>query len=286
MKHFKDKVAVITGAASGIGKAIAFRCAQENMKVVLADIEEQALSQTQTEIEALGTKVLSVLTDVSQATEIEQLAQKTLDTFGSVNLLCNNAGVSPVASRVWENNITDWQWVMGVNLWSVIYGVRVFVPIMLEQDTECHLVNTGSMAGLISVAGMGIYSSTKHGVVNISEILYRELKQINAKIKVSVLCPGWVNTQLFDSARNRPAEFIHSSSQIERTSNDLVALEQSFHQAMQFGMSPEIVADRLFQAIKDEKFYVLTHPQYKLAVKTRLEDILNERNPTQLDLHN
>jgi len=284
MKQFKDKVAVITGGASGIGRAIAFRCAQEGMKVVLADIEEQALTQTEKEMKALGATVLAVLTDVSKVTDIEKLAQKTLDTFGSVDLLCNNAGVSTFASRTWESPLSDWKWVMGVNLWGVIHGLHVFVPIMLEQDSECHIVNTASMAGLTSIARTGIYSLTKHGVVNLSEILYHELVQMNAKVKVSVLCPGWVNTQLFDSARNRPSEQKNLSPEAQQTSSNL-ALEQSFHQAMQTGMSSEVVADHLFQGIKDEKFYILTHSQYKVAVKIRLEDILQERNPTTINLH-
>ncbi|BAZ24905.1 short chain dehydrogenase [Kalymmatonema gypsitolerans NIES-4073] len=266
-----------------IGRAIALRCVQEGMKVVLADIEQQALTQTEAEMKALGATVLTVLTDVSKVTDIETLAQKTLDTFGSVHLLCNNAGVTAVASRTWESPLSDWKWVMGVNLWGVIHGVHVFVPIMLEQDTECHIVNTASMAGLTSIAGTGIYSLTKHGVVNLSEILYRELVQMSAKVKVSVLCPGWVNTQLFDSARNRPSEQKNLSPEAEQTSSNS-ALEQSFHQAMQAGMSSEVVADYLFQGIKDEKFYILTHPEYKVAVKIRLEDILQEPNPTTINL--
>jgi NADP-dependent 3-hydroxy acid dehydrogenase YdfG len=152
MKEFKDKVAVITGAASGIGRAIAFRCAQEGMKVVLTDIEEKALTQTETEMKALGAAVLAVLTDVSKASDLEALAQKTLDAFGAVHLLCNNAGVD-AGTSIWESSLADWQWVMGVNLWGVIHGVRVFVPIMLEQDTDSHIVNTASISGLVSIPG-------------------------------------------------------------------------------------------------------------------------------------
>ncbi len=154
MREFKDKIAVITGAASGIGRGIAERCAQEGMKVVLADIEEAALRQTEKDFAAAGATVLALRTDVSKVNDIEALAQKTLDTFGAVHVLFNNAGVG-VWPTVWECTLADWAWVLGVNLWGVIYGVRVFVPIMLKQDTECHIVNTASVAGLTAGAGLG-----------------------------------------------------------------------------------------------------------------------------------
>jgi len=205
VKEFKDKVAVITGAASGIGRGIARRCAQEGMKVVLADIEEKALTQTAREMKAGGASVLAVLTDVSKASDVEVLGQKTLDAFGAVHLLCNNAGVGTGAT-IWESTLADWEWVIGVNLWGVIHGIRVFVPIMLEQDTECHIVNTASVLGLISSPYMGTYKVTKHGIVTLSETLYQELALRGAKIRVSVLCPMWVNTQLMEAERNRPAE--------------------------------------------------------------------------------
>src|SRR5947209_3090517 len=203
MQEFKDKVAVITGAASGIGRALTDRCVQEGMRVVLADVEVETLTKTEASMKASGATVLAVRTDVSQARDVEALAQKTLNTFGAVHLLCNNAGVASEAV-VWESTIAEWEWVMGVNLWSVIHGVRVFVPIMLAQDTECHIVNTASMAGLISGPGLGAYKVTKHGVVALSETLYHELAERGAKVKVSVLCPGVVSTRIMEGGRNRP----------------------------------------------------------------------------------
>ena len=161
MKNFKDKVAVVTGAASGIGKAIAQRCVQEGMKVVLADIEEKPLAQTGDDLKKAGATVLSVLTDVSKINDVEQLARKTLGDFGEVHLLFNNAGVT-AGTSIWESTLADWEWVIGVNLWGVIHGIRTFVPIMLKQDNECHIVNTSSVAGLISSPGDGIYKVTKH----------------------------------------------------------------------------------------------------------------------------
>ncbi len=164
MKEFKDKVAVVTGAASGIGRSLAERCAEEGMKVVMADVEGPALAQAAKELSAPGVTLLAVPTDVSKASEVENLARRTLEAFGAVHLLFNNAGVGKVGI-VWEVTLADWEWVMGVNLWGVIHGVRTFVPLMLAQDTEGHVVNTASMAGLTAAAGYGIYSVTKHGVV-------------------------------------------------------------------------------------------------------------------------
>ena len=203
MKEFKGKVAVVTGAASGIGRALADRSVQEGMKVVLADVEVEALAKTEAGLKSSGATVLAVPTDVSQARDVAALAQKTLEVFGAVHLLCNNAGVGTEAA-IWESTLEEWEWVMGVNLWGVIHGVRAFVPHMLAQDTECHIVNTASMAGLISGPGLGAYKVTKHAVVSLSETLYHELAERGARVGVSVLCPGIVNTRIMESARNRP----------------------------------------------------------------------------------
>jgi NAD(P)-dependent dehydrogenase (short-subunit alcohol dehydrogenase family) len=277
MKEFKDKVAVITGAASGIGRGLADHCAQEGMQIVLADIEEKALFKAAEEMKAGGARVLAVPTDVSNIADVQSLAQKTLETFGAVHLLFNNAGVG-AGTSVWESTQADWEWVMGVNLWSVIYGVRMFVPIMLNQDTPCHIVNTASDAGVTSGPGLGIYKVTKHGVVTLSETLYHELSLQGSKVKVSVLCPGFVNTQIMDSDRNRPVELQNTSAQgtLDAT------LIQMMRQAVQAGLSPQEVADRVFEAIRQEEFYILTHPETKERVQIRMEDILQDRNPTWL----
>jgi NAD(P)-dependent dehydrogenase (short-subunit alcohol dehydrogenase family) len=167
MKEFTGKVAVITGAASGIGRALADRSVQEGMKAVLADVEAEALANAEASLKATGATVLAVPTDVSQARDVAALAQKTLEVFGAVHLLCNNAGVGMEAA-IWESTLDEWESVMGVNLWGVIHGVRAFVPVMLAQDTECHIVNTASMAGLVSGPGLGAYKATKHAVVSLS----------------------------------------------------------------------------------------------------------------------
>jgi NAD(P)-dependent dehydrogenase (short-subunit alcohol dehydrogenase family) len=278
MKEFQGKVAVVTGAASGIGRGLAERCAQEGMKVVLADIEEKALMRASQELQAAGAQVLAVQTDVSKVTDVEALAQKTMATYGAVHLLFNNAGVG-AGTVVWESTLADWEWTLGVNLWGVIHGIRTFVPFMLEQQTEGHIVNTASIAGLISGPGLGIYKVTKHGVVTLSETLYHELALRRANIKVSVLCPGFVSTRIMDSARNRPVHLQNDPTE-ERMSPASEAMLQFMRQVVESGMPPHQVADIVFQAIRDEKFYIFTHPELKEAIRVRMEDILQERHPT------
>jgi NAD(P)-dependent dehydrogenase (short-subunit alcohol dehydrogenase family) len=278
MKDFNSKVAVITGAASGIGRALAERCACEGMKVVLADVEPGALAEVEANLQAAGGTALAVQTDVSQAKDVEALAQHTLEAFGAVHLLCNNAGVATSGTLVWESSLADWEWVIAVNLWGVIHGVRTFVPIMLAQDTECHVVNTASLSGLISFPRGSVYAVTKHGVVTLSETLHHELAERGGKVKVSVLCPGLVKTGIMDCARNRPERLAPTAPMgpVE------AAGWETLRQQMQTAMPPAQVADAVFQAIREERFYILTHPEGKGWIRTRMQDILEERNPTPL----
>jgi NAD(P)-dependent dehydrogenase (short-subunit alcohol dehydrogenase family) len=279
MKDFQDKVAVVTGAASGIGRALAAKSAQEGMKVVLADIEESALKQAEEELKASGAQVVAVRTDVSQATDVENLAKLAFATYGAVHLLCNNAGVV-AGTTVWESSLADWQWVLGVDLWGVIYGLHFFVPRMLAQESEGHIVNTASAAGLISRAGGGIYNVSKHGVVTLSETLALELAARGAKLKASVLCPEWVNTRLSDAQRHRPQALQHAPEE-QRMSPETAAMVEVARQLEQAGLAPSQVAQMVFDAIRQEKFYILTHPQHtKQLVQLRMQDILQERMPT------
>jgi len=284
MKDFKGKVAVITGAASGIGYGLAERCAQEGMKVVLAGINENTLKKAEKDIKKTGATTLVVKTDVSKPGDVEALAKKTLDTFGAVHLLFNNAGVGAGLS-VWGSTLADWQWTLGVNLWGVIYGVHFFVPIMLKQNTECHIVNTASASGLLTIGGNSPYIVTKHGVVALSETLYRELAMMgNKNVGVSVLCPGFIRTRVMDCERNRPKELQNKPGEGMDMSNPAVqGYMQYMTQAIENGMPPQQVADIVFSAIKEKKFYILPNAELaKPAIQTRMEDILQERNPTPL----
>lgn len=279
MQDFKDKVAVITGAASGIGRGLAEWCAQEGMKLVLADVEEKALAQTELDLKNAGATVLAVQTDVSNADSVAALAQNALATFGAAHLLFNNAGVAGAAAPIWESTLADWEWVLNVNLWGTIHGIRSFVPIMLQQDTECHIVNTASIAGLISGAGLGVYKVSKHSIVSLSETLSCELAEIDAKIKVSVLCPVWVNTKIMHSERNRPSALQNSPTD-KRMPQEVKTKVVAMTRAVRAGISPAQVAERVFDAIRSERFYILTHPESKSSVQKRMDDILQGRNPS------
>jgi len=277
MRQFKDKVAVVTGAASGIGLAIARRFAREHMRLVLADVEVDALAAAEREIRAMGATAIAVSTDVSRMEEVEALAAKTLNAFGSVHILCNNAGVDAPPGPIWERSLEDWQWLIGVNLWGVVHGIRAFVPVMLKQREEAHVVNTASVAGLLSVPFKGLYQATKHAVVTISETLYLELAMSNSgRIGVSVLCPGFVNTRILDSARNRPADLAAPLGELSPAAQEW---DSAFRTLVAAGMSPDKVADRVFEAICEEKLYVLTHPELNDHIRQRVEGILAGRNP-------
>ena len=277
MKEFKDKVAVITGGASGLGLEIARLAARKGMKLVLSDIEERALKQAELEFADQGVDVLSVRTNVAIAEDVEQLAEKTMERFGAVHLLFNNAGVA-LNKTAWETSVADWEWVLGVDLWGVIHGVRVFTPIMLRQNSPSHSINTASVAGMLSTQGMAAYNVAKHGVVTLSETLYHDLKRRAANIDVSVLCPAWVNTAIWDSARNRPEDLQNS---VERKGEDDVKLEESARHAIQSGkVTAPMVAEIVFAAIEANQFYILTHPKIKKWVGLRVEDILQDRQPS------
>jgi NAD(P)-dependent dehydrogenase (short-subunit alcohol dehydrogenase family) len=279
MKEFRGRIAVVTGAASGIGRALAERFAAEGMKVVLADIEEAALAKTEGELKAQGAAVLAVPTDVSKASQVDALARTTIDHFGAVHVLCNNAGVTGTFCPSWERTLGDWEWVLGVNLWGVIHGIHTFLPLMLEQGSEGHVVNTASMAGLVSLPGASGYGITKHGIVALSEALHHELTLSGAHVKVSVACPGWVNTQLADSERSRPAE-LQPDPDPPPQSPLWGAIEQRIRELIVAGLAPARVAECVLDAIRNERFYVLTHPEWNDLIRTRMSEIVEERNPT------
>jgi NAD(P)-dependent dehydrogenase (short-subunit alcohol dehydrogenase family) len=273
IKELRGKVAAVTGAASGLGRSMALAFAAEGMDLALADVDEVNLSSVQEEVLAKGVRTITLKVDVSNAQQVEIFRDQTLTRLGGVHVVCNNAGVSPLGA-VWENSAADWQWILGVNLWGVVHGVRAFAPHLIAQD-EGHIVNTASVSGLISPPGSGAYNVTKHAVVALSESLHHDLRERNSKVGVSVLCPAYVPTGIVDSVRNRPME-LGASTKSEQT----LAREAMLRKAVKSGkVSADKVAQAVVAAIKEERFYILTHPKIKGAIQARMEDILNGRTP-------
>jgi len=271
MKMLEGKVAAVTGAASGLGRAMALAFAGEGMHAALADVDEPGLKSTLDEVQSRGVRAFAMRVDVSRYQEVESFCSKAIAQFGATHVVCNNAGVSPLGA-VWENTLADWQWILGVNLWGVIHGVRAFVPRLLAQG-EGHVVNTASVAGLISPPGMGAYNVTKHAVVALSESLYHDLRLRGSPVGVSVLCPAYVPTGIADSERNRPRELLNPGKNPSKE-------EALLRKAVASGkLSADDVARAVVAAVKEERFYVLTHPRIKGAIRARMEDILDERAP-------
>jgi NAD(P)-dependent dehydrogenase (short-subunit alcohol dehydrogenase family) len=273
-------VAVITGGASGIGRAVARRAAAEGMKVVIADVEERALKEAESELTGQGADAIAVTTDVSDAASVHGLRDRTLRQYGAVHLVHNNAGVGG-GGPIWEVPEQDWRWIMGVNLWGVVHGVANFVPLLIEQG-EGHVVNTASIAGLITAPFLGPYNATKQAVVAISETLYKDLQAADVSgVGVSVLCPGFVKTRIADSGRNRPdwapgRAGWGSGREIEG-GDDAQAVVQGL---VDSGIPAEVVAERVLDAVRADTFYILTHPDLRASIETRFEDIVEGRAPS------
>jgi NAD(P)-dependent dehydrogenase (short-subunit alcohol dehydrogenase family) len=245
------------------------------MKVVLAGINADTLRPVELALTAAGATVVSVPTDVSKREDVEALAQRTLDAFGAVHLLVNNAGVS-AGSSVWESTWNDWEWVLSVNLWGVLHGVKAFLPQMLAQDAEGHIVNVASVSGLVAYHPTAPYQVTKAAVVALSENLYRTLADRNASVGVSVLCPGWVRSAIVDSRRNRPAALYDPPIPLTPERQTWRAAARA---SVEAGMSPEAVAEETFRAIREDRLYVLTHPDFTPHIEERMRSILTGRNP-------
>ena len=278
MKQFSGRTAVITGAASGIGLELARRAAAEGMNLVLADIEYARWEEATTTLGLPAERLLLQRTDVSREAEIAALADAAFARFGGVHLLCNNAGVG-LTRVTWEHSTADWEWVLGVNLWSVIHGIQHFLPKMLEQGDEGHIVNTSSVAGLLSTPGMAAYNVSKHGVVTLSETLYGELLAAKAKVGVSVLCPAWVPTGIHQSSRNRQDRFGSAAPAAGLSA----AYEERMGQAVKSGrLTAADMASEVFAAVGEGRFYVIPHRKINNAIQLRTDDIMNLRNPTPL----
>jgi NAD(P)-dependent dehydrogenase (short-subunit alcohol dehydrogenase family) len=281
MKQFDGKVAVITGGASGIGKELAKTAASLRMKLVLADIQQRDLDVAVSEFRAQGVDTIGLRVDVSKAKDIEALAAAAIDTFGKVNLLFNNAGVTS-AGFVWEHTESDWDWVLGVNLHGIIHGVRVFTPLMLEQAAKDpsyhgHIVNTASMAGFITVASQGIYNVSKHAAVALSEALHHDLGLVTDQVRCSVVCPAYVSTNIDQCDRYRPNEL---ANETPLTKSQSIALAGVKNSVAAGGLTAEQVSSLTFDSIRNGNFYVFPSPEALGIAARRFADILARRNPS------
>jgi NAD(P)-dependent dehydrogenase (short-subunit alcohol dehydrogenase family) len=277
MENLRGKVAVVTGGASGIGRALAETFGREGMKVVLADIEPDALAKTAREIGECGVDVLAVETDVTSQASVDELAKKTLAAYGGVHVVCNNAGVF-AGGLCWTQPVADYEWVLGVNMWGVIHGIRTFVPIMLERGEEGHIVNTASMAALTANPYAAAYHMSKHAVLALSEVLYHELRGTGARIGVSALCPEAVATKIDDCERNRPSALRGHTGALPP---DVELVNGAIKAAVAGGIPTRVIADRVLRAVKEDRFYVLSDADaWRRSCETRIEDIRQVRNPT------
>ena len=274
MEEFAGRVAVVTGAASGIGKALAGRFAAAGMRLVLADIEEAALAAAERELREAGAEAVAVPTDVAHAESVDALAERAYAAFGAVHVLCNNAGVGGANAAAYRATLADWQWTLGVNLWGVIHGVRAFLPRMLDGGEEGHVVNTASVAGLTALPGNAPYGVSKAGVVALTEALQLELEQRGAPLRASVLCPGLVRTNILDSARNRP-EALRNPPR-GRADPARAGLREAMERE---AIPPAEVAEHVFGAIRERRFWILTHDATDHWVRRRMDGILARGNP-------
>jgi NAD(P)-dependent dehydrogenase (short-subunit alcohol dehydrogenase family) len=285
IKDFKGKTAVLTGAGSGFGLEVARIGARLGMNLVLADVQQDALDKAAAELKAAGAEVLAQQVDVSDAAQMEHLAQRVRDRFGAPHLIFNNAGVGS-GGLVWESTVQDWRWVLGVNLWGVIHGVRLFTPMMLEaaqQDPAYHghIVNTASMAGLLNPPNMGVYNVSKHAVVSLSETLYQDLSLVTDQVGASVLCPFFVPTGIQHSERNRPGELAAA----QPTRSQLIGQAMTDKAVSSGKVTAAEVAQLVFDAVAAGQFYIYSHPKAIASVQTRLEDVMLARNPTDPFAH-
>ena len=278
--NFAGKTAVLTGAGSGFGLECARIGARLGMNLVLVDVQQDALDAAAAEAQAAGCQVLARKVDVSSATQMEQLAADVQQRFGAPHLVFNNAGVG-AGGVVWESSVRDWEWVLGVNLWGVVHGVRLFTPMMLaaakaDPQWRGHIVNTASMAGLLNAPNMGIYNVSKHAVVSLSETLYQDLSLVTDQVRASVLCPYFVPTGISQSHRNRPGDLVADKP----TKSQLIGQAMSDKAVGSGKVTAAEVAQKVFDAAAQGQFYIYSHPKALASVQTRMEDVLQVRNPT------
>ena len=281
MKTFKGRTAVITGGASGFGREFARIAQRLGMNIVIVDVQQDALDTAKGEIEASGGSVLAMKTDVSKADQLQAVADATLKRFGVPSLVFNNAGVGGTGGLIWETTQRDWEWVLGVNVWGVVHGVRIFAPLMLEAakkdaSFEGHFVNTASMAGLLTPPNMGVYNVSKHAVVALTETLYQDLSLVTDQVGCSVLCPYFVPTGIHKSDRNRPAEYRDDKA---LTASQKIARAQSEKAVTSGKVTAVQVAEATFEAIAERQFYIFSHPKALGNVEQRMRAIVDIKNP-------
>ena len=270
MREFAGRTAVITGAGSGIGRALAMTAARADMNVVATDIEEPTLAATIDMITAQGGRAIAVPSDVSDADSVARLADIAFSDYGGVHLLCNNAGVFS-GGYLWERTLADWEWVMGVNLYGIVHAIRSFVPRMIAQDVPCHIVNTASMGGLITNAYSGPYYASKFAAVGVSECLAHDLAAAGAKVRVSILVPSLIATNIGTSERNRGERFV--DRQRPEMTPDAAFVTDMLRESTGAGMPPAEVAEIVFEAIRNEQFYIPTKPSYHEQIAMRHDDM-------------
>ena len=277
MKEFVGKSAVITGAASGIGYALAEKFAEEKMNVVLADIEQEALDAAVNKISDFGVEAIGIQLDVMDKQAVNHLAEESIKAFGNIHVLCNNAGVAStvVADGIWDLDDSDWEWVLGVNFYGTLYGIQSFVPHMINHKEEGHIINTISLAGILP--GEAIYGVSKHAALALSESLWQGLKKKKSKIGASVLCPGFVATNIIESDRNRP-NHLAAKNKANFLLKKLVAT------VLKRGKEPNEIANVTLQAIQDNQFYILPHTNYDDMIKERYSRILARTEPQEADM--
>ncbi|SAL05758.1 oxidoreductase [Caballeronia calidae] len=276
MDKFVEKVVIITGSGSGFGREFALKGAALGMKLMLADVDEDSLLETVELVKAFDVEVLGLKIDVSDAFQVEELARRTMEAYGAAHLLFNNAGVG-TGGFLWESTAKDWAWTFGVNVMGVANGIRSFIPLMLKQNEPAHIVNTASIAGFLSATGMGVYNASKHAVVSLTETLYHDLKIVGDKVSCSLLCPGFVPTGIANAERTRPQPLRNESPM---TASQRMANRQLTRAVRSGLINAKEVADITFDAVRDGRFYIFTHPPMMDSVKLRFDDIAGLRNPS------
>lgn len=281
LQDFQGKTGVLTGAASGFGLELSRLLARQGMNLVMADVQQDALAAAVDDVRGLGVQVLPFRLDVSKASEVEAMGRSTQERFGAPHFVFNNAGVG-AGGLIWEHSLKDWEWVVGVNLMGVAHGIRVFTPMMLsaarrDPAWRGHIVNTASMAGLLNAPNMGVYNVTKHAVVSLSETLYQDLRLVSDQLSCSVLCPYFVPTGIHQSHRVRPGEMRNESGP---TASQMIAQAMSTKAVTSGKVTAAEVAQMVVDALREDRFYIFSHPQALGMVQTRLDDVIQQRNPS------